>query len=72
MVATQTASIVLPSPGGPNQGEAPRPLDEGRVEVAQDHLALELGAEAEAELLGWLLVQRLLEDPRALLRPSLG
>ena len=51
LVAMQIASIVLPRPGGPIRVSVPAWLDEGGVQVAQHDLALEVGAEAEVELL---------------------
>src|SRR5712691_1770486 len=50
LVAMQIASIVLPRPGGPISASV-RACDEGGVQVAQHDLTLELGTEAEVELL---------------------
>ena len=51
LVAMQIGQHRLAQARCPDQRQRARLLDEGRVQVAQDHLALELGAEAEVELL---------------------
>ena len=47
----QIASIVLPRAGWSDERQRASLLDEGGIQVAQHDLALELGTEAEVELL---------------------